>query len=103
MKVRLGGGRPQRDKRVGGLAAATTVQYILTELGKDPSHLQGKIQHIWSFPIVRHLVQLPVATYRSSFQTCQVISSIKPNKDQLQQNVWSDFEKRQKASELDIF
>jgi hypothetical protein len=57
----LGGG--------GGLAAATIC-----------SQSPGKIHHISSFPIVRHLVRPPVATYGSCFLTCLVISFKKPYK-----------------------
>jgi hypothetical protein len=57
----LGGG--------GGRAAATIC-----------SQSPGNIHHIFSFPIVRHLVRPLVATYGSCFLACQVISSQKPYK-----------------------
>jgi hypothetical protein len=55
--------------RRGGLAAATIC-----------SQSSGKIHHIASYPIVRHIVRPPVATYGSCFLTCLVISLKKPHK-----------------------
>jgi hypothetical protein len=67
--ARVRGGGTSENEGVGGLAAVTIC-----------SQSPGKIYHISSFPIVRHLVQPPVATYGSCFLTCQVISSKKPYK-----------------------
>ncbi len=64
VRVRQGGWGTSENEGVRGLAAATICSRRL-----------GKIHHISSFLIVRHLVRPPVATYASCFLTCQVVSS----------------------------
>jgi hypothetical protein len=82
-RVRRGGG---------GLTAATIC-----------SQSPGKIHHISSFPIMRHLVWPLGATYGSCFLTCLVFHLKNHIKDEFLKNAWSNLERRQKASGFGIF
>jgi hypothetical protein len=67
------------------------------------SQSPGKIHHISSFPIVRHLVRPPVATYGSCLLTCLIISFKKPYKGWILKKCLKQLRKKTKSFRIRYF
>jgi hypothetical protein len=77
----------------------TTFSAAATICSQSP----GKIHHISSFLILRHLVQPHVATCGSCFLTCQVISSKNHIKDEFQTKCLRQLRKKTKSFRIRYF